>query len=275
MEHIVSISLLFLMATPALTRAEADKSVATVNGKSISQDYFNRKFNENSRYLNLQTVNRKSFLDDLIRRELALQEARKLGIDKDPSVIERMDTVLYQALVEKKLAGEFEKITVSDDQAKAFYDKNPEIRTSHIFVNVPPGASKDEENKAVERIKKIRDQHLRSEKMSFAEAAQRFSEGPEAAMGGDMDYQTKDRMDPSYYTAAVKLGRVGAVSDIVRGRFGFHIIKVTGINTWEQVDKARIKRIVFDERRKQLFDNYMDSLRRQGKVAVRSDLVGE
>lgn len=274
MEHIVSISLIFLMFG-STSHAEAEKAVATVNGKAISQDYFNRKFNENARYLNLQALNRKTFLDDLIRRELALQEARKLGIDKDPSVVERMDTVLYQALVEKKLAGEFEKITVSDDQAKSFYDKNPEIRTSHIFVNVPPGASKEEENKALERIKKIRDQHLRTEKMTFSEAAQRFSEGPEAAMGGDMDYQTKDRLDPTYYSAAVKLGKVGAVSDVVRGRFGFHLIKVTGITSWDQVDKARIKRIVFEERRKQMFDNYMDSLRRQSKVAVRSELLGE
>ena len=94
-------------------------------------------------------------------------------------------------------------------------------------------------------------------------------------MGGDMDYQTKDRLDPTYYSAAVKLGKVGAVSDVVRGRFGFHLIKVTGITSWDQVDKARIKRIVFEERRKQMFDNYMDSLRRQSKVAVRSELLGE
>lgn len=273
---ILSISLVFFVtASPLVGRAEVDKSVATVNGKVITQDYFNRKFNENARYLNLQTPTKKSFLDDLIRRELGLQEARKLGIDKDPSVVERMETVLYQSLIEKKLSGEFEKINVSDDQAKSFYDRNPEIRTSHIFVNVPAGASKAEEAKAMERIKKVRDQHLRTEKMSFAEAAQRFSEGPEAAMGGDMDYQTKDRLEPSYYAAAVKLGKVGNVSDIIRTRFGFHLIKLTGINAWEQVDKPRIKRIVFDERRKQIFDNYMESLRKQAKVAVRSELLAD
>jgi peptidyl-prolyl cis-trans isomerase C/peptidyl-prolyl cis-trans isomerase D len=185
-----------------------------------------------------------------------------------------MNTVLYHALLEKKLTKDFEGIHVSEDEAKSYYEKNPEIRTSHIFVALRPDAGSADQKQAYDKIKKIRDEHLEGGKMSFAEVAQRFSEGPSAPMGGDVDYQTKDKLDPSYYEASVKLG-VGKVSGIVRTQFGYHIIKLTAIRSWEEADRAQVKRMVFEEQRAKIFDKYMSSLRNQNKVTVHSDLIKE
>src|SRR6185437_10833825 len=101
-----------------------------------------------------------SVLDGLIKRELGIQEAKKEGLDKDPEVIERMNTVLYHALLDKKLSKQFEEIHVSDSEAKDFYSKNPEIRTSHIFIAVPANASRADDEKALARIKEIEDKYL-------------------------------------------------------------------------------------------------------------------
>jgi peptidyl-prolyl cis-trans isomerase C len=259
----------------ALRSASANTELARINNSVITLEDFNKKYSENLKFFQFKTPTKKGVLDDLIKRELGIQEAKKMGLDKDPEVVDRMNTVLYHALLDKKLSKEFEKIQISDDEAKSYYSKNPEIRTSNIFVALRPDAPADQVKKARDKIQRIRDEHLRPGKMSFAEVAQRFSEGPAAPMGGDIDYQTRDKLDPSYYDAAVKLGKPGAVSDIVRSQFGFHIIKLTAVRPWEEADRAQVKRMLFDERRAQIFEKYMGQLRSASKVSVKAELLKE
>jgi len=263
------LTLLCALVTP-LHESFAATELAKVNQTIITTEEFEKKYQENLKFFQLKAPTKESVLDDLIKRELGLQEARKLGLDKDPDVMDRMNTVLYHALLEKKLNKEFEQIAVSDSEAKSFYSKNPEIRTSHIFVAVRAGASADEEKKALARITDIRDQHLKPGKMSFAEIAQRFSDGVAAPVGGDLDYNTKEKLDPIFYEAAVKLKNPGAMSGIVRSNFGYHIIKLTGVRPWDETDQAQIKRLVYDEKRSQVFERYMAALRKQSKVVINS-----
>jgi len=246
--------------------------LAKVNSTSISLEEFNKKYNENKKFFSLRAPTKQSVLEDLIKLELGVQEAKRLGLEKDPDVQDRMKMVLYHALLDRQLSKEFENIHVSDEEAKEYYSRSPEIRTSHIFVAVSKGANAELEKAALDKIKKIRDGDLKKGKMSFAEVAQRNSEGAAAAMGGDVDFQTRDKLDPAYYNAAVKLKK-GQVSDIVRTEFGYHIIKLTDVRPWEDVDKAQVKRLVFDEKRAQIFEHYMTKLKAQAKVSVHPELL--
>lgn len=270
-------SLTFLVVIFALfgfaKAIEAATELARVNGTVISLEDFNKKYRENLKFFQFKAPTRKSVLDDLIKRELGIQQAKKEGLDKDPEVIDRMNTVLYHALLDKNLTKDFEKIHVTDEEAKDYYAKNPEVRTSHIFVAVRPDASAEEGKKAYEKIKKIQDEDLKGGTASFAEVAQNKSEGIAAPMGGDIDYQTRDKLDPTYYETAVKLRTPGKVSGIVRSQFGYHIIRLTAVKPWEDVDKAQVKRQLFDERRGQIFEGYMAKLKQQAKVQVKSDLL--
>ena len=181
--------------------------------------------------------------------------------------------MLYHALLDKKLSKDFEAIHISDSEAKDYYAKNPEVRTSHIFISVAPSAKPEDEKESYQKIQKIDDEYVKPGKMSFAEVAQRYSEGAAAPMGGDLDFQTKDKLDPAYYEAAVKLHTPGKVSGIVRSAFGYHIIKLTAVRPWDEVDKAQVKRLVFDEKREQIFEKYMNQLKAQAKVTVHSELI--
>jgi len=252
--------------------AWAATELARVNGSVITLEEFNKKYSALLPLYQNKTPTRANVLDDLVKRELGLQEARRLKIDKDPEVVEEMETALYQAFLRKVLTKEFEKISVSDTDAREFYQRNPEIRTSHIFVQVRPNAPKDEEQDALKRIREIESKQLRSGK-SFAEVAQKFSEGVAAPMGGDIDYQTKDKLDPAYYRAALALKSPGKVSGIVRTQFGYHIIKLTAIRPWNDVDRATVKQLLAAERRQQIFDKYMAGLRSRAKVSVKTNLL--
>lgn len=255
--------------------AGAASELARVNSTVITLEDFNKKYRENLKFFQFRAPTRKGVLDDLVKRELGIQEAKKKGLDRDPDVVDRMNTVLYHALLDKELSKEFEKIHITDEEAKEYYAKNPEVRTSHIFVAVRPDATDEQKRKSHDKITKIQEANLRDGKMSFAEVAQRFSEGAAAPMGGDIDYQTRDKLDPTYYETAVKLKTPGKVSSIVQSQFGYHIIKLTAVRPWSEADKAQVKRLLFEERRGQIFEKYMNRLRQQAKVTVHSELLKE
>jgi nitrous oxide reductase accessory protein NosL len=64
-------------------------------------------------------------IDELIKKELLYQEAKKKGIDKDPAyqkkIVDSQKLILISLLLEKEIE---DKAKVSDSEVKAFYDKN-------------------------------------------------------------------------------------------------------------------------------------------------------
>jgi parvulin-like peptidyl-prolyl isomerase len=265
----VASSVLISLAPPL---AVAQTELARVGGSVITLEEFNKRYQDNSKFFQFNPPSKQAVLDDLVKRELGVQESKRLGLDKDPAVMDRINTVLYQALLDKQLGKELEQIKISDSEAKSHYEKNPEIRTSHIFVAVRPGAKEEEVKAARERITKIQKEDLNGG-ASFAEVAQSRSDGPAASMGGDIDYKTKDALDPAYYDAAIRLKSPGSVSGVVRSAFGFHLIKLTAVRPWEDADRTIVRRQIFEAKRQALFDKYMSSLKGQYKVSVKKDLL--
>jgi len=251
----------------SLTLAHASTEVARVNDKVITLEDVKSKVLEASRGNPMAAPSRKQVLDDLIKREAAIQEAKKLKLDEDPIIQERMNTVLYFALIEKKLGTDFEKISLPESETKSWYEKNPEIRTSHIFISLPAGVSSDEESKAEKRLGEILSE-VKSGKKSFAEAAQQYSEDPSATLGGDLDYRMKDRLDPAFFKAASKLGKVGDIAGPVRTPFGFHLVRLTGKRSWLEVDRARVKRLIMEEKRQEIVNRFLNDLRQKSKVST-------
>lgn len=256
---------LALIITGSSVAQAAD--LARINGKVISVEEFNKKYQTLLPLYPNKTPTKAEVLDDLIKRELGIQEAKKLGLERDPEVQDEIQTVLYQAYLKRALGKEFDKLSVSDDEAKSWYDKNPEIRTSHIFIQVTPNASAADDKKALDRIREIEAKDLKSGK-SFAEVAQAKSEGVAAPMGGDIDYQMKDRLDPKYYSAALALRTPGKVTGVVRTQFGYHIIKLTAIRSWTEVDRNLVKSLYLKEKREELFERAMKSLRSKAQVQI-------
>ena len=112
-----------------------------------------------------------------------------------------------------------DKVTITDEAAKTFYDENierfhsEEIKARHILV--------DEEELARDIIKKI------EEGEDFAELAKEHSTEPGAEeSGGDLGYFSREvNFVPEFKEAAFAL-EVGQVSEPVETEFGYHIITV-------------------------------------------------
>lgn len=62
---------------------------------------------------------------------------------------------------------------------------------------------------------------------SFATIADQINEDGTKGRGGDLDWFSRETMDPGFGTAAFALG-TGEISGVVKSSFGFHLIKVEG-----------------------------------------------
>jgi len=109
---------------------------------------------------------------------------------------------------------------------RAFKDSLPElnesVKISHILVEVEasPAAEKAAEEKAVGILARLKKGE------AFAELAQEFSEDPgSATRGGDLGMMQRGDLVPEFEEVAFGL-EPGEISEIVRSRFGLHIIQL-------------------------------------------------
>jgi peptidyl-prolyl cis-trans isomerase D len=118
-------------------------------------------------------------------------------------------------------------IQFNEDDLKKYYADNqnqfvgPEQRrASHILVE-------GDDDAALEKITNIQNR-LNDE--DFATVAKETSQDTgSASTGGDLGFFGRDVMDPAFEEAVFALQNVGDVSEPVKTEFGYHLIKLTGI----------------------------------------------
>lgn len=123
------------------------------------------------------------------------------------------------------------KVKVSDEDLKAEYAKfahdettDVEVHARHILVTVAPRATPDQVEAARVRAVALAEE-ARKPGVDFAELAKEKSEGPSKADGGDLGFFRRGVMSAEFEKAAFSL-KLGGVSDPVRTKFGWHVIKV-------------------------------------------------
>lgn len=241
--------------------------IAKIDKAPITQDDFTKEVSRVPEWARPQfqgDEGKNSFLDELIKRELIYQHALKMKLNKDEEYIDKVKEFEKMTLVSLVLKKEIEdKAVVDDTEARTFFDQNKDkfvigtqLKASHILVE-----TEDEAKSIHDKIKKGE---------NFAALAKKHSKDKGSAEnGGDLGYFTKGKMVPEFENAAAGL-KVGEVSEPVRTRFGFHIIKLTDIQqgtqaTFEQSAEA-IKRQLIAEKRKNLFDTFVEKLKGELKV---------
>jgi len=164
----------------------------------------------------------------------------------------------------------------SDEDAKNFYDKNPDrfkqgekVRASHILIKVDQKAPPAAKQKARAEIDAV----LKQAKAGgdFAKLAQERSQDGSAAQGGDLNYFTREQMVPEFTKVAFEL-KPGQISDVVETQFGYHIIKVVDHQEartmpYEQVS-PQIKQYLGNQKKQQHADAFVDGLKKKSKIEV-------
>lgn len=247
--------------------------VATIGNKKITLDEFNKKYKEVTSQTLVNPPSRKLFLEDLVRYEMGLQEAQKQKLDKDPMVVDRMNQEMYKGLLEKELGQKVQEAPVSEAEMKAWYAKNPQVRISDILIEVKPGATEEQRAEARKRATEILDE-VKKSKRPFEELARLYSDDLTTKnIGGDTGFQSRITVVPNYYDAVSKL-KIGEITpNLVQTPFGFHILKLTGKRSYAEANTREVRMAVFDEKRKAIFDQYFDRLKKNYPVNVNSKLI--
>jgi len=151
----------------------------------------------------------------------------------------------------------------------------PEIRASHILIELKPGFTSEDSAKALEKILKIKEKIQLGE--DFAELAKEFSEDEGTKnQGGDLGFFSRRMMVQPFDEAAFNL-EVGQVSDVVKTQFGYHLIKVTDkkqIKPFEEEKdflKSIYQRIKYNDDKQR----FLDSLKRAFNYKVNSELIDQ
>jgi peptidyl-prolyl cis-trans isomerase D len=143
--------------------------------------------------------------------------------------------------LELKKASFFDQVSVKDEDLQAAYQKetanlSEQRRAAHILIEVN---DKVTEAQAKAKIEEIQARLAKGEK--FEALAKEFSQDPGSANnGGDLGYAGPGVYDPAFETALYALAK-DQVSAPVRTDFGFHLIKLLGVEAPEVPTFASLK----------------------------------
>ena len=151
-----------------------------------------------------------------------------------------------------------EGVDATEEQLQAFYEEQKDIytskerrRISHILFSLKKDKDGDENN-VLEKAQKIK-QRLSTE--DFVELAKQVSDDTlTAKKGGDLGLFNVGTMEPAFEEAASKL-KLGEVSEPVKSAFGYHLIKVTELESAKTKSFEEVKKDVTDAYKKNQAEN--------------------
>ena len=202
---------------------------------------------------------RKVILDQLVGNKLLLLDAKRNLFEAEPAfkaeLAKLKDNLLTNYAGDKVISA----VTVSDAEAKEYYEKNQDkfvseesVSASHILV--------DTEEKALELLAKIK-----AEEISFEDAAKENSSCPSGQNGGSLGEFGRGQMVPEFDKAVFEM-EVGAISETpVKTQFGYHLIKLNAKKAaepvaYEQISEE-IKNGLLGEKRQKAYESKINQLK--------------
>lgn len=197
--------------------------------------------------------------DQVVLREIFVQEAEKRGIAKSAAYRDQMELARQSILIRELFEDHKKKNPVKEETAKAEYDKfkaaasGTEYRARHILV--------DGEAEAKQLIAQIKGG------ASFEELAKKHSKDEgSGANGGDLDFAKPDSYVPEFGKAMVALKKGEVTETPVKSQFGFHVIKLE--DTREAAFPAfdEVKGQLMQRLEQQQMQQFQDELRAKAKT---------
>ena len=196
----------------------------TIDEKLYYTDEFSRVYNKN-----LDLVKDESqkdltqYLELFIGYKLKIAKANKLGLQNGDSYKNELGS--YRTQLSKNYLSDSK---VTKELVEEGYQRSlKEIKAAHILLTCDENAAPEDTLKAYNKIVDIRNRVLKGE--DFGKLAVEFSQDPSAKDNkGDLGYFSAFRMVYAFESAAFKTP-VGKVSNPIRTRFGYHIIKVDDV----------------------------------------------
>ncbi|NMB76895.1 MAG: hypothetical protein GYA21_17415 [Myxococcales bacterium] len=266
--------------------------VAKVGSSVITLEDFEAALNEQnalirSRYTSVDQ--KKKLLETLVEREVMVQEAKRLGLDKDPEMRRGFDKILARFVINREFnEKKVKEITVSDADIEAYYQQNldryhaPEKVMIHdMLFPVPAGSAerKKVRAQAEEAHKKLK-ANPQDRKLFFD--LMRQTGGEEATRTlASATFQTRAEMEKergaTVAAAAFALQQANDFSPIVEDDKGFHILRLAGRQAaldlpLEKV-KGQIRTTLFAKARGDAYQAFVEGIKSKAGVQVFDEVL--
>ncbi len=250
---------------PAIDKADA---IAVVNGQYISKSTLATLEKEIAERSHGQTFPKEKLIEELVQRELLVQDAMQKQLDKSPELTAQLEAAKKALLTQADLQNFIKANPVTDAEIKAEYDskiaaeKGTEYKASHILVK-----TEAEAKKLIAELDKGAD---------FAKLANKNSlDAKESQNGGDLGWFSAGQMVAPFSEAVAALEKGKYSKEPVKTQFGFHIILKEDSRpiTPPPLEAVKEQLAPFLQRKK--VQGMIETLRKQAKVEILVPLTDE
>lgn len=253
-------------------KADPEKVLAKVADREIREkdiDQVIRMMGPQGAMMYDNPQGRRAVLDELVSMHLFALKGAEEKLDQTPEFKTAVETFRNQSLARAAIDASLKDVTVSDEEAKKFYDEHPDQFTQPERVHVRHVLISDDVTSA-DAIAKI--QADLKAGVSFDEVAKSRSLCPSAAQGGDLGEVSKGQMVPEFEAAAFALKNPGDLSEPVKTQFGWHIIRLesrtpSSVEPFDTV-KPQLVQYLTNEKKGEAFKNAVEGLKKTYKVEM-------
>ena len=246
-------------SAPAVKKEDA---IASVNGQYISKKTLEDLEKDIAQRSQGQApaFPKEKLVEELIQRELLVQDAVQKKLDKAPETVAQLDAARKAILTQASLQDYLKTNPISDADIKAEYDKQiggsgMEYKASHILVK-----TEEEAKKLIAELDKGG---------NFAKLANKHSlDAKESQNGGDLGWFNPGQMVAPFSEAVAKLEKGKYSKEPVKTQFGYHIILLQDSRKQTPPPLEAVKGQLTPMLQRQKIQTMVENLRKQAKVEI-------
>jgi len=196
--------------------------------------------------------------DELIARELFVQEAEKKGLARNTEVQRQIENARQEILIRAMIRDHLKAHPITDAEIQAEYDRaekqvgEKEYRPSHILVE-----TEDEAKAIIAQLKKG---------AKFEELAKKSKDPGSAQSGGDLDWNTPGTFVKEFSDAMVKLEKGKYTETPVKSQFGWHVIRLDDVREAKAPPLEQVRPQIQQELERKRVQQLQQDLRAKAKI---------
>lgn len=196
--------------------------------------------------------------EELIRRELLAQEAKKMGLERKPSLLAQAELARQTVFIRAFVQAYVKSHPISDAQLKSEYEKikaqlgGTEYKSRHILVE-----KEDEAKAIIDNLKKG---------AKFEELAKQSKDPGSKENGGDLGWSSAASYVKPFGDAVAKLEKGKYTETPVKTEFGYHVILLEDSRPLTPPPFEAIKAQLSQRAQQQQIEKMVEDLRAKAKV---------
>ncbi|MDB4637574.1 peptidylprolyl isomerase [Planctomycetaceae bacterium] len=287
--------LALLFMTMTMSGVDAD-ILAKVNNESITDSDLELEIRSRGQDpAALPETLKAKILEDLVERELIYRHLQSLKVPSVPIQIDKQlqlikekievsgedpemilkDLGFNDALLRKRLRyasmwqNYFDQL-ITEKEIEQYFDSNKEkfdgteVRASQIFFKLSANPTAEQVADAKQKLSHYKTE-IEAGKVTFADAAKKWSESPSGKNGGDLGFAQYRGTRTELYSKKLFPLKTGELTEPFQTKFGMHLMTVTDKRpgTFMFVD---VRSIVLDRLRIKLWNSLVDEKRKSAKI---------